>query len=345
MKSRINEQKTKRAQVPYKNIEEIDREIQRQERIAESSTATLVDQKKAIAEQSSLRKQKKAFGVFEEAQKGIDGVKTQITDLKKTLDNPEAKALSQKYDEIDKELKSIKAEQDEAYKNIHTLRDEQSKAYNERQEKQKVVREIKDKYFKARTAHREYEQEQYRLRREREKEERDAYFKEKRKQVAQQKLAEASQPAFADEILTTENLIRYFDPNSSEASKPLKGPSGFAAEASRSVDANLEFKGMKVVKKEDDENYFVGGSSKKGKKGRKGNASPAPGTPSEGKFNLSMGIIENFAKVNIEPPMAQGDVPSVLEKLKERRDKWKSQQEAKTQEVSLCNAYSLIDLR
>ena len=338
MKSRINEQKTKRAQVPYKNTEEIDREIQRQEKVAESSTATLVDQKKAIAEQSSLRKQKKAFGVFEEAQRGIDGVKSQIAELKKTLDNPEAKALSQRYDEIDKELKSIKAEQDEAYKSIHSLRDEQNKAYSDHKEKQKTVREIKDKYYKARTAHREYEQEQYKIRREKEKEERDAYYKEKRKHVAQQKLEEASQPAYTDEILTTESLIRYFDPNSSEASKPLKGPSGFAAEAQRSVDANLEFKGMKVVKKDEVDNYFVGGSGKKGKKGKKGSASPAPGTPSEGKFNLSMGIIENFAKVNIEPPMSQGDVPTVLDKLRERRDQWKDQQEAKTKEVSLCYA-------
>ena len=320
-------------------MEEIDREIQRQEKVAESSTATLVEQKKAIAEQSSLRKQKKAFGTFEEAQKGIDGVKAQIAELKKTLDNPEAKALSQRYDQIDKELKSIKAEQDEAYKNLHSIRDEQSQAYGERQEKQKSLREIKDTYYKARTAYREYEQEQYRQRREKEKEEREAYFKEKRKQVAQQKLEEASQPAFADEILTTENLIRYFDPNSAEASKPLRGPSGFAAEALRNVDASTEFKGMKVVKKDDEDNYFVGGGGKKGKKGKKGSQanSPAPGTPSEGKFNLSVGVIENFAKIGVEPPMSQSGVPEVLQKLRERKDKWKSEQDTKTKEVCLVD--------
>ena len=337
LKSRINEQKTKRAQVPYKSVEEIDREIQRQEKIAESSTATLVDQKKAIAEQSSLRKQKKAFDTFEEAQRGIDGVKAQIAELKKSLDNPEAKALSQRYDQIDKELKSIRAEQDEAYKNLHSIRDEQNKAYSEKQEKQKVVRDIKDQYYKARTTYRDYEQEQYRLRREREKEERDAYFKEKRKQVAQQKLEEASQPAYLEEILTTENLIRYFDPTSSEANKPLRAPSGFAAEALRNVDTNVEFKGMKVVKKEDDDNYFIGGGGKKGKKGKKGSAanSPALGTPAEGKFNLSVGVIENFAKVNVEPPMSQNAIPDVLQKLRDRRDKWKSEQDAKTREVRL----------
>jgi hypothetical protein len=34
---------------------------------------------------------------------------TQISELRKTLDNPEAKALSDKYSEIQKELDAIKA--------------------------------------------------------------------------------------------------------------------------------------------------------------------------------------------------------------------------------------------
>ncbi|KAL9123857.1 MAG: hypothetical protein Q9217_006754 [Psora testacea] len=336
LKSRINEQKIKRSQVPYKSVEDIDREIQRQEKIAESSTAMLVDQKKAIAEQSNLRKQKKAFGTFDEAQRGIDNVKAQITELKKALDNPEAKALSQRYDQVDKELKTIKAEQDEAYKSLHALREEQNKAYSEQKEKYSSMREIKDQYHKARIAYRDYEQEQYRIRQAKQKEERDAYHREKRKKIAEQKLEEASQPAYMDEILTAEGLIGYFDPSSAEASKKsLRGPSGFAAEALRSVDTSSEIKGMKVMRKRDnDDNYFMGTGGKKGKKGKKGSvvASPAPGTPPEGKFNLSIGVIENLAKVNVEPPMSQSGVPAVVEKLKEKRDGWKSEQEKKTKE-------------
>ena len=338
MKSRQNEQKAKRSQVPYKSVEDIDREIQRQEKIAESSDATLVDQKKAIAEQSSLRKQRKAFGTLNEAERAIDNLKAQIAELKKSMDNPEAKALSQKYDQLDKEFKAIKAEQDEAYKGLHALRDEQNKAYADRQAKYKLVREIKDQYYNARKAYREYDQEQYRLRQAREKEERDAYHKEKRKRVAEQKLEEASQPAYTDEILTAEGLIRYFDKSASEASKPLRGPSGFAAEAQRSIDSSAEIKGMKVVKKEDNEdNYFMGTGGKKGKKGKKGTntGSPAPGTPTEGRFNLSLGIIESMAKISVEPPMSQADVPAVVEKLKEKKDKWKQEQDSKTKEVCI----------
>lgn len=343
LKSQIAEQKAKRSQVSWKNTEEIDREIQRLEKVAESSSATLVDQKKAIAEISSLRKQKKAFGGFDEAQRGIDKVKGEIAELRKTMDNPEAKALSQRYDEADKELKAIKAEQDEAYKSINALRDERSKAYAEQQEKYSSLKDIRDAHYKAKQAYRQYDQEQYRLRMEKQRAEREAYNKEKRRKIADKKLEEASEPAYMDEILTAEGLIRYFDPSSPEASKSLRGPSGFAAEAQRSVDSSSEFKGMKVSKKEDrEETYFMGTGGKKGKKGKKGSStgSPAPGTPTEGKFHLGIGIIEELAKVGVEPPMSQTGVPAVVEKLKEKREKWKAEQDQKTKEVSYtcCSA-------
>ena len=320
----------------WKNTGDIDQEIQRQEKVAESSNATLVDQKKAIAEISSLRKQKKAFAGFDEAQRGIDKVKADIAELRKQLDNPEAKALSQKYDAADRELKALKAEQDEAYKGLNSLRDERSKAYAEQQEKWAALKDIKDQYFKANKAYRDWDQEQYKLRLERLKAERDAYQKERRRKIAEKKLEEASEPAYMDEILTAEGLIRYFDPSSPEASKSLRGPSGFAAEAQRSVDTNSDFKGTRVSKKEDREDtYFMGTGGKKGRKGKKGSAagSPAPGTPTEGKFNLTIGIIEELAKINVEPPMSQAGVPSVVEKLKEKRDQWKTTQEQKTKEV------------
>lgn len=252
------------------------------------------------------------------------------------MDNPEAKALSQRYDEADKELKAIKAEQDEAYRGINELRDERSKAYAEQQRTYSALKEVRDAHYKAKQAYREYDQEQYRQRQEKQKAEREAYNKEKRRKIADKKLEEASEPAYMDEILTAEGLIRYFDPSSPEAAKSLRGPSGFAAEAQRSVDSNSDFKGMKVSKKEDrEENYFMGTGGKKGKKGKKSSTtgSPAPGTPTEGKFNISIGIIEELGKVNIEPPMNQAGVPAVVEKLKEKRDKWKKEQEQKTKEA------------
>lgn len=305
------------------------------EKQVDAGTMKLVDEKKALAEISSLRKQRKGFAGLDEASKGIEDVKSQISELRKTLDNPEAKALSQKYDEINQELTDIKAEQDKAYNSLNSLRDERSRLNAEQQEKYSAIREIKDQYYKARTAYREYEQEQTRIRTERAKAERDAFQKERRRKIADKKLEEASEPAYMDEILTAEGLIRYFDPSSPEAAKSLRGPSGFAAEAQRSVDGS-DIKGTRVSKKEDrEENYFMGTGGKKGKKGKKGTSSgsPAPSTPTEGKFNLTMDVIEQLAKVNVEPPMNQAAVPAVVEQLKEKRDQWKKDQDTKTQEV------------
>lgn len=328
----------------YKNVGEIDRAIQRLEEQVDAGTMKLVDEKKALAEISALRKQRKAFGGIDEAQKGIEDLKSQIKDLRKTLDNPESKALSLKYDEINRELQEIKAEQDKAYAGLSALRDERSKLYAEQQEKYSTVKEIKDEYFKARTAYRDYEQDLYRQRQERQKAEREAYQKEKRRKIADKKLEEASEPAYVDEILAAEGLIRYFDPSSAEESKALRAPSGFAAEAQRSVDGS-GIKGTKVARKEDrEENYFMGTGGKKGRKGRNGNAgsSPAHSNSNEGKFNLTVGIIEQFAKISIEPPMNQSDVAGVLEKLKEKRDQWRKDQESKTNEVRLTASRLLL---
>lgn len=338
LKSRMGEQKTARSRVAYKSVEEVDREIQRLEKQVDAGTMKLVDEKKALAEISSLRKQRKGFSGFEEAEKSIQDVKAQITELRKTMDNPEVKALSQKYDEINAELQNIKAEQDKAYDSLNSLRDERSKIHSEQQEKFSAMRDIKDKFYKARQAYKEHEQEQYRQRQEKQKAERDQYQKQKRKDIAAKKLEEANEPAFMDEILTAEGLIRYFEPSTSTETKSLRGPSGFAAEAQRSVESS-EFKGTKVTKKQDrEDDYFMGGGGKKGKKGRKGadTGSPAPSTPTGGKFNLSIGVIEELAKINVEPPMNQAGVSEVVEKLKKKRDQWKADQDRKTKEV--CRA-------
>ena len=293
----------------------------------------LVDEKKALAEISTLRKQRKGFAGFDAAQKGIEDVKSQIRELRKSLDNPEAKALIQRSDEINQELAKIQA-----------LWDERSKLHADQQEKYSALKAIKDEYYQARTAYRDYEQEQKLQRAERQKAERDAYLKDKRRKIAEKKLEEASEPAFYDEISAAEGLIRYFDPSVPEEAKALRAPSGFAAEAQRSV-VGSDFRGTKVCKKEErEDNYFMGTGGKKAKKGKKGNAtgSPAPSTPAEGKFNLSVGVIEGFSKVGIEPPMNQAGVPEAVKKLKQKRDQWKKEQPIKTKEVPIEPSVSYL---
>lgn len=323
----------------FKNVEEIDKEIARLEKQVDSGTLRLVDERKALSDISMMRKQRKSFASLDEAQKGINDLKAQIAELRKTLDNPEAKALSDKYTEIQKQLDEIKAEQDGVFKNLNALRDERTKLRNDQQAKYAAIKEIKDTYYKARRAYKEHEDQMWRIRRDRQKAERDAFEREKRKKVADKKLEEASALAYTDEILTAQGLIRHFDPAYDFASlglddKKTEG-SNFRAGVGRTVD-DSGLKGMKVVKKDDEEDYFVGSSGKKGKKGGKKGAA-AEG----GKFNMNVGIIEDFAKVKIDPPMTQADVPASVEKLAAKIQEWKANQAKKTEEVSFLFIFDL----
>lgn len=340
LKARIAEQNTSRTRMPFKNVDEIDREIARLEKQVDSGSMRLVDEKKALADISSMRKQRKNFAGLDEAQKVINDLKAQIATLKKSMDSPESRALSDKYAAIQKELDEIKAQQDGVFKNLNALRDERTKLHAEQQQKYTAIREIKDNYHKARKAYKVYEDEAWKVRRERQRAEREAFDREKKKKIADKKLEEASMPAYTDEILTAQGLIRHFNPSYDFASLGLEdkkdqGPN-FRAEVGRTID-DSNMKGVKIVKKEDrEDDYFVGTGGKKGKKGKKGSntASPAPGTPTESKINLSAGIIEDFAKVKIDPPMNQSDVPGIVEKLAGKITEWKKNQATKTEEVS-----------
>jgi chromosome segregation ATPase len=337
LKSRINEQKTAKARIPYKNVGEIDSEIARLEKQVDGGMMKLVDERKALQEVSNLKKQRKNFAGLDEAEKGISDVKAQIAEVKKSMNDPEQKALSEKYSKIAGELDEIKKEQDESYKGINSLRDERTKLQAEQSEKWGAMKTIKDKYYQQKKAFADWEYEANKARREKQRQEQEQYQREKRKKVAEQKLEEASGPAYQDEINTAQGLIRYFDPSAMNATTVSESISKFAAQAQRTVE-EAGIKGTRLVSKNDkEEEFFMGGTGGKKKKGKKGGASgsPAPGAPDTGKFNLPLGVLEQLAAVKEEPPMSQSEVPEVVKKLQEKVETWKTGQASETQKVSL----------
>jgi hypothetical protein len=292
----------------------------------------LVDEKKALTEISNLRKQRKNFAGFEDSQKAIDDVKAKIKTLRDSLDDPVAKARSDEYNKIQTELDSIKAEQDEVFKNIHTLRAKREELYKESQAKYQAMRALEDNHWKAKKAFQAYEYEQRQKTRDRIKAEQEAFNLKKKRERAEKVLAEASELAYLDEIRRAQSLIQYLDPTTTSEAKPLVAPSGLTAEAQRTVD-DSGIKGMKVVKREEEE-YFAGTGGKKGKKGRKGTASPA--APAPGKFVLPPSVMEDCSSMGIEPPMSATDIPAVLEKAKEKLAFWRADQKAQTERVCDC---------
>ncbi|RYP54873.1 hypothetical protein DL768_000437 [Monosporascus sp. mg162] len=323
LRNRIAEQKNARGKVPFKSVEDVDREIERLDKQVNGGMMKLVDEKKALTEISNLRKQRKNFAQFDTSQKGIDELRAKIKELKDSMDDPEARALSEQYAKIQAELDSIKAEQDEAFQNLNALRDERSQLRELQQEKFQAVRKLKDEYYAQKKAYAEYERAARQAIREREKAERERIEKEKKKERAQKLLQEASDPAYLEEIRRANTLLRFFDPSSAPTEKaPLLAQSGLTAEASRKVD-DSGIKGTRLLRKEDREDDYLP-AVKKGKKGKKGGAS-------EKGFHVPHSVINDCASMGIDPPMSAADVPSVVEKVKAKLDHWKADQAAQTQ--------------
>ncbi|KAH5581261.1 hypothetical protein HBI24_134750 [Parastagonospora nodorum] len=324
LKSRLNELKTSKGKVNFKSVEEVDQEIARLQKQVDGGMMKLVDEKKALSDISNLNKVRKQFSGFDGQQKDIDAIKAKIAEQKKLLDDPEQKALSEKYTALQTELDGLKAEQDEAFKNLKALREETDKARAEQQAKYQARKELKDAYYQQKRAFQEYDFQARKVRNEKRRQEQLQYVAGKRKEVASKRLEEASAPAYQDEIFATEGLIRHFDP-SALPPKETAAASKFAASSQRTVD-DSGFKGTRIVKKEtEEESYFMGSGGKKGKKGKKA-------APAESKFNLNMGVIEELAKVGLDAPASQADVPATVEKLKEKLAFWKGDQDRKTKE-------------
>lgn len=328
LRSRITEQKNARGKVNFKSVEEVDREISRLEKQVEGGTMKIVDEKKAIEEMSNLRKLRKNFAQFDNQQKEIDDLRSKIKEIKDSMENPEQKALSEQYNKIQAEIDTIKAEQDEAYKGLSSLRDERTKLQNEQREKFEAIRKIKDEYYAQKKAYSNFEWEAKQKARERRKAEDVKRAQEFKMERAKKMLAEASDPAYLEEIRRANSLIRFFDPSHvAETRGPLLASSGLSAEATRKVD-DSGLKGTRLMSKKDrDDDYAP--AVKKGKKGKKGVA--ATDAPASGKFSCPPSVMEDCASMGIDPPMSAADVPAVLEKAKAKLEHWKSDQAAQTQ--------------
>ncbi|TGO86987.1 hypothetical protein BPOR_0261g00050 [Botrytis porri] len=329
IKAKVNEQKVAKGKVGFKNVDELDREIDRLQKQVDAATMKIVDERKTLTEISNLRKQRKGFAGFDDTEKSIEALKAKRKNLQDSLDDPESKALSEKYSKLQGELDILKAEQDDAFKNFGALKAEKDRLQAEQQEKWLALRQIKDNHYQAVRAASNYDYNQRQKARERSKLEWEKKQTEAKKERAQKMLAEASDPAYLDEIRNAESVLRYLDPTYTTTKAPLQAPSGLEAAAGRTVD-DSGLKGTRVLKKEDrEEDFMKGTGGKKGKKGNKKNAA-ATSTPASTKYSCPPAVMEDLAKMGIDPPFSAADVPAVTEKVKAKLAHWKEDQAAQT---------------
>ncbi|KHJ34484.1 putative nuclear segregation protein [Erysiphe necator] len=338
IKELLSQQKTARTRVNFKSVDDLEREIDRLHKQINTGTMKIVDEKKALDTISLLHKQRKNFSGFEESQKNIDAKRKVIKQLREQLEDPESKALSEKYNKIQAELDAVKAEQDEMYNNISNLRDEKKKLQNIQQTKFLAMKEIKDNYYEQNQAVQKWEYEARQRARERKKAEEERFQLEKKKARAQQILDEASDKAYLEEIRRAHSLLRFLDPSYlSEKPPPLKTTSKLHALPMRQIDIP-EIKGVRIAKKEVDD-YFPGTGGKKGKKAKK-LASKETSVPT--KYSCPPAVMEDCAFLEIDPPMSSADIPTVKDKVLAKLNYWKTNQEVET-ERNIANARKEVE--
>lgn len=314
LKAAISDDKTARSKTKFKSADEVQVEIERLQKQVDAGTMKIVDEKKALNEVTTLNKLKKGFSSFDAANERIASLKSQIAELRKSLDDPESKAMSDRYTAIQTELDKLKADQDGVYKNLNGMRDERTKAHEAQNAAWEKVKAIKDGHYSAKRAYRDYENEAWKIKKAKRDEEQKAYLAGKKKAHAQERLEEASAPAYQAEIQAAEGLVYYLD------SASATGPKATTVTPATTIEAP---QGTRVVKRDDSDFMVLGGGKKK--KGRQ--------HQEKDKYQLSMGVIEQFAQVGIDPPISQADVPAKVEALKAKIAELKADQDRKTKEV------------
>lgn len=86
----------------------------------------LVDEKKALAEITQLRRARKTLESSGSIDDAIAADRAKIDELKKQLDDPEQRKVSDRFDELKKEMDGLREEGNKAYEERNKLFDERN---------------------------------------------------------------------------------------------------------------------------------------------------------------------------------------------------------------------------
>ncbi|KAG2224460.1 hypothetical protein INT45_010526 [Circinella minor] len=335
IRKKVNNIKSFQAKVPYKTTAEVDARINELEAKIESGVR-LVEEKKMLQEISLLKRSRTQVEGLDEQQEAINKERLIYNELRKNVDDSESKKFSEQYEKANAELKTIQTDQNQAREVRNKLYDERTRIKGLLDEEYNQLRSMRDEYRKANDEYytflrqlREYKREQEKLRKQQ-------LEQEKRQEAAQQELEEASLPAFEHEITLCDNLCNFLqgflNDGSSSNKENQSTPETTPGQASLPGGRELSIPEGVVLKKksEREEDYFIGGGKKK--KGTKN------GPPKEKKekavdtLKLPLATVEGFFEVKVTVPTKYSDIPSTLEKLKERKEQYLTEQPKVTEE-------------
>lgn len=319
------------------------------ERQVESGSMKLADEKRALQEISTQKRNRRTVEAFQADQDTIEADRRTIDELRKQLDDPESKAVSERYDTIKAELDELKKEEDEAYAGRSKLFEERdhlqadlNTLYNQKRESAQNFRDNNDRYWNKVNEERARRAERLRA-------QRAAEEAQKRKENAERLREEAEIPAFQAQIEDCQTLIDNFSGKSSGVVTLKTGPLSPKADVAgvprleiRQVEAAADA-GLVPRKKKGEEEvmYFAGGKGKgKGKKSSTKTANgsadasdpTSPASPTSTQLNVPLAILSALMSLSIPPPVSNIDVPRVIEDLKTKKSWFEANQARVTAE-------------
>ena len=313
------------------------------ERQVESGKLKLGDEKRTIQEISSIRRLRRTVEGFQAEQAAIDREREKEEQLRAQLDDPESKAISERYEKLKAEFDDLKRQGDEAATSRNKLFDERNTLQREidalwglKKESHQRFKDANDRYYAKVKEERARREEKMRQQRAAEEE-------QKKLDLVERLREEASSPAYQIEIQDCQTLIDAFSKGTtaevpvvtSAAEEKKAGLVGVPELDIRKVEAPANMIARKK-KGEEEEAYFVSGKGKKSKKGQKagGRDSPALTTPSTSasQFNIPLSTLTALLSLSIPPPGSRDEIPRVVEDLKTKRAWFEANQELATKE-------------
>ena len=285
---------------------------------------TVADEKRALAEISQLKRNRRIVEGFQAEQDAIEADRKAADELRRQLDDPESTAMSNKYDALQAELDELKKAAEQSQEARNKLMDERTQLqaqldalYSLKRESAQRFRDANDRFYQKL-------QEDRARRAERARAEREAQEAAKKKEIADRLREEAEIPAFQAQIEDCQTLIDYFSGKSSapptlSTDKQKAGVAGVPELDIRKVEAPTDGVVLRKKKGEDDESYFVGGKGKKGKKSGKPAPTAESSEPSGDKLNIPLPTLTALLSLSIPPPTSAADVPRLVEDLKTKK--------------------------
>ncbi|CDR46638.1 CYFA0S24e01706g1_1 [Cyberlindnera fabianii] len=320
LKRKISEIQNVTSKYSFKSVDDIDNKIKRSEDEIASGDLALVEERRLVKEISSLRKLRKDFASLDAQQKSIDNDKQKIADLKKELSTFNSKEVSAKFEEVQKKLDELSLSNKSVNDKRTSLIQKRSALFKEKDALYATLKKTREEFDQQFKAFKKAMADEKKRVAEEEKKLRADKAKSERKSKLEKELAEASKPAFEEEIDSIHTLLAFFDPTYVKPSKTIEfNKSTFVSERKgRVISLDDDFE---IIKKPD--NVFIAGSKTNGagKKNKKA---------SKAKFTMEPEVISQLGDLDIALPTSREDTPKTIESLKAKLEEYTASQEATT---------------